>query len=448
MDLNKVSHIYFIGIGGIGMSSLALYFQNSGKQVSGYDKTPSPITNKLIENGIEVIFDASLSVIPEAYKNQEKTLVIYTPAIPVDHAQLQWFQTTGFSVLKRAAMLGEVTKNSFCLAVAGTHGKTTTSAMLGHIMTSAETGATSFLGGVSENYNSNLILGADKISVVEADEFDRSFLQLRPNIACITSIDADHLDIYGKADALEASFKDFSELVSDTLIVRKGLPFEGKTYGIDEKSDYDAQNLKIENGTYVFDVKTSEEIIKDVRLALPGRHNVLNALAALGMAHSYGVSLEKSKEALSTFKGIQRRFSYVLNNESKVLIDDYAHHPTAIHAVVDAVREMYPNEKVLGVFQPHLYSRTQDFADDFASALGRLDELILLDIYPARELPISGVTSEWLLSKVALKNKQLASKKEVAVQVAKSDATIVVVIGAGDIGELVQPIKEKLIDEN
>ena len=443
-----MSHIYFIGIGGIGMSSLAQYFHHVGKSVAGYDKTPSPITKKLERLGIEITFDESENAIPSAYKNSEKAIVVYTPAIPQNHAQLNWFKGNDFEVLKRAAMLGVVTKNSFCLAVAGTHGKTTTSAMLGHIMTAANTGATSFLGGVSENYNSNLILGSDKVSVVEADEFDRSFLQLSPNIACITSVDADHLDIYGKSDELEASFRGFSEKVADELIIRKGLPFEGRTYGIEEKADYDAQNLKIENGAYVFDVQTSEEIIKNVRLAMPGRHNVLNALAAIGMAHSYGVKLDTVKDALASFKGIQRRFTYVLNSEERVIIDDYAHHPTAINAIVDSVEEMYPERKSLGVFQPHLYSRTQDFADDFAKSLSRFDELLLLDIYPAREEPIPGVTSEWLLSKVDGKNKQLVSKEILAEKVSESNASVIVIIGAGDISELVQPIKKKLEHEN
>ena len=448
MDLSKVSHIYFIGIGGIGMSSLAQYFFHVGKHVAGYDKTPSPITKKLENLGIEITFNDSENTIPSAYKNKETSVVVYTPAIPKKHAQFNWFKANDFDVLKRAAMLGVVTKNSFCLAVAGTHGKTTTSAMLGHIMTTAKTGATAFLGGVSENYNSNLILGADKVSVVEADEFDRSFLQLSPNIACITSIDADHLDIYGKHEELEASFQDFSEKVLDALIVRKGLPFEGKTYGIEEKADYDAQNLIVENGTYKFDVQTADEILKDVQLAMPGRHNVLNALAALGMAHSYGVKLEVVREALASFKGIQRRFTYVLNTENKVIIDDYAHHPTAINAIVDAVQEMYPDKKTLGVFQPHLYSRTKDFADDFAKSLSRFDELILLDIYPAREEPIFGVTSEWLLAKVEGENKQLVSKEILAQKVSESTAAVVVIIGAGDISELVQPIQEKVAHEN
>lgn len=448
MDLNKVTHIYFIGIGGIGMSSLAQYFHHMGKSVAGYDKTPSPITKKLEDLGIIITFKESENAIPSAYKNSDKTIVVYTPAIPDNHAQMNWFKGNDFEVLKRAAMLGAVTKNSFCLAVAGTHGKTTTSAMLGHIMTQANTGATSFLGGVSENYNSNLILGTGEVSVVEADEFDRSFLQLSPNIACITSVDADHLDIYGKSEELEASFKDFSKKVSDELIIRKGLPFEGKTFGIEEKADYDAQNLKIENGTYVFDVKTSKEIVKNVRLAMPGRHNVLNALAAIGMAHSYGVKLEAVKDALASFKGIQRRFTYVLNSEEKVVIDDYAHHPTAINAIIDSVEEMYPGRKSLGVFQPHLYSRTQDFADDFARSLSRFDELILLDIYPAREAPIPGVNSEWLLSKVENTDKQLVSKNRLVEKVSESEASVVVIIGAGDISELVQSIKEKVVYEN
>ena len=321
------------------------------------------------------------------------------------NTELNYFIDNGFTVLKRAEILGKITENTFCLAVAGTHGKTTTSSILGHIMQPSL--ATSFLGGITENYNSNLILGEDKISVVEADEFDRSFLQLSPDVACVTSMDADHLDIYGEADALEQSFRDFANKVSETLIVAKGLPLKGLTYAINEEADYKAFNVKIETGKYVFDVKTPSSEIKNIEFQLPGKHNMMNALAALAMAEVYGVSLEEIKEQLKTFKGVQRRFSYKIKTDSLVLIDDYAHHPTEINAVVDAVQEMYPNEKIMGVFQPHLYSRTKDFIEDFALSLSRFDKLVLLDIYPARELPIEGVTSEWLLGKVDLINKKI-----------------------------------------
>ena len=430
------------------MSSLALYFKSIGKNVAGYDKTPSEITISLQQKSIEVHFEDSIDFISNEYKNKENTLVIYTPAVPKNHTELNFFFNNNFTVLKRSEILGEITKNSICLAVAGTHGKTTTSTMLGHILSEAGVNATSFLGGVSENYNSNLILGGSEVSVVEADEFDRSFLKLSPNIACITSMDADHLDIYGEASELEKSFKDFGNKVSDTLIVRKGLPIEALTFGIDENADYEAINIKIENGVYIFDVKTPTEIIKEVKINLPGKHNVLNAVAALAMANSYGISLPVIAKALLSFKGIKRRFSYKIKTDKLVLIDDYAHHPTEITAVASSVREMYPNKKIVGVFQPHLFSRTRDFVDDFAKSLSLFDELILLDIYPARELPIEGVTSNWLLSKVSIENKQLSTKENLFENISASKAQVIVMIGAGDIGELVNEIKNKLTIEN
>jgi len=430
------------------MSSLALYFKSIGKNVAGYDKTPSEITISLQQKSIEVHFEDSIDFISNEYKNKENTLVIYTPAVPKNHTELNFFFNNNFTVLKRSEILGEITKNSICLAVAGTHGKTTTSTMLGHILSEAGVNATSFLGGISENYNSNLILGGSEVSVVEADEFDRSFLKLSPNIACITSMDADHLDIYGEASELEKSFKDFGNKVSDTLIVRKGLPIEALTFGIDENADYEAINIKIENGVYIFDVKTPTEIIKEVKINLPGKHNVLNAVAALAMANSYGISLPVIAKALLSFKGIKRRFSYKIKTDKLVLIDDYAHHPTEITAVASSVREMYPNKKIVGVFQPHLFSRTRDFINDFAKSLSLFDELILLDIYPARELPIEGVTSNWLLSKVSIENKQLSTKEKLFENISASKAQVIVMIGAGDIGELVNEIKNKLTIEN
>ena len=448
MNLDNIHNIYFVGIGGIGMSSLAFYFKSSGKNVAGYDKTPSDITISLLEKGVQVHFEDGIDLIADEFKNKENTLVIYTPAIPKNHLELNFFFNNNFNVLKRSEILGEITKNSFCLAVAGTHGKTTTSTMLGHILYSAGVNATSFLGGISENYNSNLILGGTEVSVVEADEFDRSFLKLSPNIACITSMDADHLDIYGEPAELEKSFREFGAKVSDKLIVKKGLPIDALTFGIDETADYNATNIKIENGAYIFDVKTPTEIIKEVKINLPGKHNVLNAVAALAMANSYGISLPVIAKALLSFTGIKRRFSYKIKTDNLVLIDDYAHHPTEITAVAGAVREMYPSKKIVGVFQPHLFSRTRDFADDFAKSLSLFDELILLDIYPARELPIEGVTAAWLLNKVLLKNKQISSKENLYNTILKSKAEVIVMIGAGDIGELVKEIKNKLTSEN
>lgn len=446
MNLKTIHNVYFIGIGGIGMSAIARYFSVNGKVVAGYDKTPTPITKSLEEIGVEVHFEDAVKNIPISFLNKEKTLVVYTPAVPKNHQELNYFIDNGYTVLKRAEVLGEITKSTFCLAVAGTHGKTTTSSILGHIMQPEK--ATSFLGGIAENYNSNLILGEDKVSVVEADEFDRSFLKLSPNIACVTSMDADHLDIYGENELLQQSFRDFASKVSDTLIVAKGLPLKGLTYAVDEKADYKAYNVKIEAGKYVFDVKTPTSEIKNITFHLPGNHNMMNALAALAIADVYGLPLEKIKEQLGSFKGVQRRFSYKIKTKDVVLIDDYAHHPTEIKAVAQSVREMYPKEKVLAVFQPHLFSRTRDFADDFAEALSLFDEVLLLDIYPARELPIKGVTSSWLLGKLTIDDKKLISKEKLSDEIIKTESKIVAMLGAGDIGLLVDEVKDKLKEKH
>jgi len=447
MNLNNIHSIYFIGIGGIGMSALARYFHVHNFHVCGYDKTVSPITKSLEGLGISIHYNDAIEGIPKEVFEKEKTLIVYTPAIPKEHNELNYFINNNYTIYKRSEILGEITKNTFCFAVAGTHGKTTTSTILGHILKEADVNATSFLGGIAENYNSNLILGGDEISVVEADEYDRSFLRLSPNIACITSMDADHLDIYGKADALETSFIDFSNKVSDTLFVKKGLSIKGVTYGIEENADYDVKNILIKNGTYFFDVHTPSEIIKNIELNLSGKHNVLNTVAALAMANKYGVSLQTIAKALKTFKGIQRRFTYKIKTDNLVLIDDYAHHPTEINAVADAVRELYPNQKSLAVFQPHLFSRTRDFADDFAESLTKFDELLLLDIYPAREKPIEGITSDWLLNKVNLKNKRRISKEELIESINDSNAAIIVMIGAGNIGEMVNEVKDNLLNK-
>lgn len=446
MNLNQIHNVYFIGIGGIGMSALARYFQNIGKNVSGYDKTPTTLTDELIAGGINIHFEDNIGLVPAEYY-VENTLVIITPAVPVSHSEWNYFLERDYVVKKRAEVLGIITKDTFCFAVAGTHGKTTTSSILGHILYESGADVTAFLGGIVENYHSNLIGSGKTITVVEADEFDRSFLHLYPNIACITSMDADHLDIYGDATAIEDTFKEFADKVEDKtkLFVPKGLPLEALTIGIEEESTFKAFNIRIENGFYVFDVQTPSEIIKNLQFGLPGRHNLMNALMALAMAKTYGTPTESIAKALASFKGIQRRFSYQIKTNDLVYIDDYAHHPTEINAVHQAVSELYPNQKVLAIFQPHLFSRTKDFADDFAKSLSQFDEVILLDIYPARELPMEGITSSWLLSKMENNNKKLVSKDALISAILKSDAKIIVTIGAGDIGELVPKIKEALL---
>ncbi|PIE49591.1 MAG: UDP-N-acetylmuramate--L-alanine ligase [Flavobacteriales bacterium] len=444
MNFKDLKHIYFIGIGGIGMSALAKYFAVSGFKVAGYDRTPSAITKSLEEIGVAIHFTDNVKEIPKNFLNKADTLVVYTPAIPKNHKEYNYFINNKFSVFKRAQLLGLITKNTFSFAVAGTHGKTTTSSILGHILHESGLNATSFLGGIAENYNSNLIQGGNKISVVEADEFDRSFLQLSPNIACITSMDADHLDIYSEEAALVQSFNDFAAKVKDKLFVRYGLPMGGITYGFEDDADYRAFNLKVENGAYVFDVATPVETYKNIRLNLAGKHNVLNTLVALAMANSYGVPLPTIAKALLTFKGVKRRFTYKIKTDDFVLIDDYAHHPTEIDAVANAVKEMYPDRENLVVFQPHLFSRTKDFADDFADSLSKFDQVILLEIYPAREDPVKGVNSKWLLSKIANENKQLISKKDVMPAIIQSKKRVVLMLGAGDIGVLIEEVAKGL----
>lgn len=445
MNLNQIHNVYFIGIGGIGMSALARYFKFIGKNVTGYDKTPTMLTDELIASGITIHFEDDVRQIPANFTT-ENTLVIITPAVPKSHSEWNYFLDNNFVVKKRAEVLGIITKDTFCFAVAGTHGKTTTSSILGHILYESGADVTAFLGGIVENYNSNLIGNGKTITVVEADEFDRSFLHLHPDLACITSMDADHLDIYGDDASIKASFQEFANKVEDKnkLFVINGLPLDGITVGVNDDSKFVAHNIRIIEGWYVFDVKTPTEEIKDLKFGLPGKHNLTNALLALAMASTYGTSIEAIAKALATFKGVKRRFSFQIRKPDFVYIDDYAHHPTEINAVHQAVRELYPGRKVLAVFQPHLFSRTRDFADDFAKSLSQFDEVLLMEIYPARELPIEGVTSQWLLDKMENPNKKLVQKTELIDCLTASDAPVIVTIGAGDVGEMVPEIKKAL----
>ncbi|MEN9656203.1 MAG: hypothetical protein RL311_1154 [Bacteroidota bacterium] len=447
MNLNQIHNVFFIGIGGIGMSALARYFKTIGKNVSGYDKTPSMLTDELITSGIDIHFEDRIDLIPKDYYT-ENTLVIITPAVPVTHSQWNYFLERDYQVKKRAEVLGIITKDTFCFAVAGTHGKTTTSSILGHILFESGADVTAFVGGIVENYNSNLIGTGKTVTVVEADEFDRSFLHLHPNIACVTSMDADHLDIYGTSEEIEASFVEFANKVEDKsqLFITNELPIDGVTCAVNEEAVYKAFNVRVGNGSYVFDVQTPTETICDIAFGLPGKHNLMNALMALAMAKTFGTSSEAIAKALASFKGIRRRFSYQIKTPNLVYIDDYAHHPTEINAVHQAVSELYPNQKVLAIFQPHLFSRTKDFADDFAKSLSQFDEVLLLDIYPARELPMEGITSQWLMDKMTNDNKKLVSKDELIPTIIASEARIVVTIGAGDIGEMVPSIKNALYE--
>ena len=449
MNLNQIHSVYFIGIGGIGMSALARYFMHLGKNVAGYDKTETQLTDELQALGMNIHFDDNISLIEEKYLNKENTLIVITPAIPKNHSEWNYFLANDFVVKKRAEVLGIITKGTFCFAIAGTHGKTTTSSILGHVLYESGVDVTAFLGGIVENYNSNLIGTGTSVTVVEADEFDRSFLHLHPNLACVTSMDADHLDIYGDASAIEDSFREFAAKVEgENLFIANGLPLDGITIGINEEATFSAQNIRIQNGFYVFNVKTPNETIENIQFGLPGHHNLSNALIALAMAKSYGVSNENIKRALASFKGVRRRFSFQAREEKLVYIDDYAHHPTEINAVHQAVRELYPNKKVLAIFQPHLFSRTKDFVDGFAESLSKFDEIGLMEIYPARELPIEGVTSSWLLDKIMNANKHLIQKEEVIDFINKSTFDVLVTIGAGDIGEMVKDIKKMLNEKD
>ena len=447
MKLNTYHNIYFVGIGGIGMSALAKYFHKQKKKISGYDKTSSDNTKTLEDLGINISYSDDIQTIDPKYLQSSETLVVYTPAIPNSNVILNYFNSNHFTVLKRSEILGMITKDTFCFAVAGTHGKTTTTSILGHLMFEANQNMTAFLGGISENYNSNLIQNGSETTVVEADEFDRSFMTLSPNFACITSMDADHLDIYGDKESLKQSFLDFSKNISNDgkLFVHESLSLEGITYGIDSNADYAAQNIKIVEGAYYFDLKTPDSILSNFRFHLPGSHNLNNAVAALAMALEFGCTKEKLQKGLNSYRGVKRRFSYKIKEQSFVFIDDYAHHPKEIDAVYQAITEMHPNCKVTAVFQPHLFSRTQDFGEEFAHSLSVFDAVLLLEIYPARELPITGIDASWLLEKITAPFKKLVTKSALFDVIKSIDNPVLVTMGAGDIGTLVEPLSKKIL---
>ena len=447
MNLDSIRKIYFIGIGGIGMSALAKYFFNKNLIVSGYDKTQTNITDSLISLGIKIVFKDSNDLIDKEFLDSKGTLVVVTPAIPITNKILNYFKSSGFKVMKRAEVLGLITNNSKCLAIAGTHGKTTTTAILTHLMFECDQKFTSFIGGISENYNSNFIDNGHEYTIVEADEYDRSFLCLAPDIACITSIDADHLDIYGDESNLNNAFSEFSKLIpsKNKLFVHSNIDFPGISYGINTSSDYCAQNISIENGVYNFDLKAPNTIFKGLKFSIPGKHNLSNAVAAFAMALESGCNEINLRSALETYKGVKRRFSYKLKTDDLIFIDDYAHHPKEIDVVWEAVNEIYPNKKTTAVFQPHLYSRTKDFADDFAVSLSKFDTVLLLDIYPAREIPIHGVTSTWLLEKITSRRKKLVTKDNLFKAIIAEDNPILITMGAGDIEVEVDKLTKNLL---
>lgn len=445
MELGHLHRVYFIGIGGIGMSALAKYFLAIGKEVSGYDKTRTPFTQSLEALGMEIHYEDMGNAIAEKGFVPGTTLVVYTPAVPINHGEFQYFNSNGFMLKKRSEVLGLVTRSSYCLAVAGTHGKTTTSSILAHILAETDIPLTAFLGGVSEDFHDNFYFTGTDYAVVEADEFDRSFLRLSPDLACITSMDADHLDIYGTVDALRDAFHDFADRIrpKGKLFVRKGLPMDGITFGIEDDADFCIRNIQIKEGGYRFDIHMPGTVLEDVFFPKPGRHNLLNALAAFAMAVQVGKSPMLLARALGSFKGVERRFSYQVKTDDFVFVDDYAHHPAEIDAVSSAVAEMYPNKKVLAVFQPHLFSRTRDFGKAFAESLSKFENVLLLDIYPAREEPIAGITSDWLLELMPEGHKKHVNKANLAEEIRAISPQVLVTMGAGDIGLEVPHLKKE-----
>lgn len=452
IQLSNFKRAYFVGIGGIGMSALARYFYSLGWEVSGYDKTPTALTSALENEGISIHFEDLGSNIPEQFKEKESTLVVYTPAIPKTHGELLYFQNNNFQLFKRSQVLGLLTHNSKGLGVAGTHGKTTTSTLLAHILNESETKCDAFLGGISSNFNSNLITSPNaKYTVIEADEFDRSFLQLSPFASIITSTDADHLDIYGDASVFLKGFQDYADLIHSDgfLILKNGLQLTSKaqifTYGVNDKSaNYSANNLRYNEGRFLFDVSFPKGEWKDLDFGLPGIHNTENALACVALCQKLGLSENEIRFGLKTFKGVKRRFEYHIRNKDLIYIDDYAHHPTEIKALVSSVKMMYPDKHITGVFQPHLFSRTRDFFEGFVEELSKLDEVILLPIYPAREEPIPGVTSDSILEKITCSKKQILTRNEALNYLINTKKGVVLTIGAGDIDKLVEPLKEVL----
>ncbi len=448
MTLENIKRVYLIGIGGIGMSGLARYFAHVGCIVCGYDKTPTDLTNDLHNEGIRVIFDDRTDWIPMSFQTPDAcTLVIYTPAIPRDSAIFNFFKNSGFELYKRSQVLGIISKSMFTIAVAGTHGKTTTSCMIAHILKDSGKDCSAFLGGISSNYNTNVLFGKNNIVVVEADEYDRSFLTLHPDIAVITSMDADHLDIYGSHDQLTESFRQFASQIKENgvLIVHEDLPLtSGVTYSAHGPADVKAHDIRVENGEFFFDFKGTEITIKNIKLGIAGLHNIENATAAIEVALRLDVAPELIKSALTTFKGVKRRFEYIIKSKEHIYIDDYAHHPEELRAAISSIKKLYPDKKLTTIFQPHLFTRTRDFADGFAEVLDMSDELIMLDIYPARELPIEGVSADMILDRMKLWNKRKCGKQEAIDLVHFEKPELLLTVGAGDIDQLVQPLKNAL----
>ena len=452
VELKDIRKIYFIGIGGIGMSALARYFRFHGKEVSGYDRTATTLTRQLEQEGIPVHYEDDPAAAPK-----DADLVVYTPAVPNNHRELSWYRDNGYPLYKRSDVLGMITNSSFNVCVAGTHGKTTVSTMIAHILRHSGYGCNAFLGGIAVNYNSNFWSDRRNVCVVEADEYDRSFLKLSPDIAVITAMDADHLDIYGTAEAFQQAFIDFTRRLKPggLLLSKKGLSREAdlkgdehRTYGLVDDADFFTSEIRIDDGDYWFTVQTGDWKLERVILSMGGRHNVENATAAIAVAHRLGIPGDRIIEAVAAFRGVKRRFEYIIKEPGRVYIDDYAHHPEELRALLTGARELYPGRKCSIIFQPHLFTRTRDFADGFAASLSLADQVFLLPIYPARELPIEGVTSEMIARKIPGKKAIVVDKKEVLAIIEEEWRTengkVLITAGAGDIDALVEPIRRLL----
>ncbi|HXB94620.1 MAG TPA: UDP-N-acetylmuramate--L-alanine ligase [Puia sp.] len=455
MEFKDIRTVYFIGIGGIGMSALARYFRFHGKAVSGYDRTATPLTRQLESEGIAIHYEENVNLIPP-----RPDLVVYTPAIPADHQELVYYRRHGMTLMKRSEVLGLITQHSFNVCVAGTHGKTTISTMIAHILRHSGYGCNAFLGGISVNYDSNYWSDPRNVCVIEADEYDRSFLRLSPDIAVISAMDADHLDIYGTAAAVQEAFIEFSGRLKPggLLLSRKGLAGEGElsgdvhwTYGLSEEQapDVSASDIRIDQGDYLFRVRTADWILDRVVLTMGGRHNVENATAAIAVAHRLGIAGDKIVAAVAAFRGVKRRFEYIVKRPGLVYIDDYAHHPEELRALIGGARELFPGSRCIVIFQPHLYTRTRDFADGFAVSLDLADQVFLLPIYPAREQPIAGVSSRLIAEKMMPGKAVVADKQELLGIIDNSvryDASpkLLITAGAGDIDSLIEPIRQML----
>lgn len=454
--MKNINKIYFVGIGGIGMSAIAKWFVEANYMVAGYDRTPSEITEKLRKKGIKISFDDKIESIPEAFKNNTKeTLIIFTPAIPKDSKILNYFQKNNYKIIKRAEILAKLSANKNTIAIAGTHGKTSISSTLAYLLSKTSLSCNAFLGGISKNFKSNVLIHPQsKLMVVEADEFDRSFLQLYPNTAIISAIDADHLDIYKNKQQLLEAFEQFVKQVKKggNVLLKKGIEINQNlnkevqyfTYSADEKADFYAKNISIKNRKYHFDFVSPFGNFENFILGVSGRYNLENAVAAIAAALLNKANFVELKMALENYIGVKRRFDVQISSENLILIDDYAHHPAEIEACIKSVRELYPKKTITGVFQPHLFSRTQDFMDDFAKSLDLLDVALLIPIYPAREIPIPGISSESILNKMTLKNKYFCLYNEVVDKINNLQSDIYLIMGAGDIDRLVKPIKQQL----